>query len=112
VAVCVPASCPLGSIIEQNATFDLSDAQAGFGPADLQHALSWDRTLGAGESFTTVLRKSVSVPEPSPPLGAGAAGLALLVLARWRHERDRGRITPARDGGSCAGPSARRAGCG
>jgi hypothetical protein len=111
VAVCVPASCPLGSIIQQNATFALDDAWAAFGPADLQHALSWDRTLGAGQSFTTVLRKTIRIPEPAASLGGGAAGVSLLALMRWR-ERSRTEIRLARDGGSCAGTSARRVVCG
>jgi len=111
VAVCISTSCPLGSIIQQNTTIPLDDSTTVSGPADLQHALSWDRTLDANQSFTAALRKTITVPEASGQLAAGGAGLVLLALARWRAARP-GTITPARRGESCGGPSARRAGCG
>ena len=84
----VDVCCELGAIIDQDATFDLSGATYAAGPDNFQHALSWDRTLGAGLTLTTVLRKTIAVPEPAAGLGAAVAILALLGLVGGRASRE------------------------
>jgi hypothetical protein len=73
----------LNTIIEFDQTHVLDGTTQIQGPADIRHALSWDRTLGPGQSLTAALVKTITVPEPEGPLGALAAGIGL-ALARRR----------------------------
>lgn len=53
-------------------------------PGDFASAVSWNNTLGSGNTFTATLRRQVTVPEPTFPLGAVAGVLALLALRAVR----------------------------
>lgn len=81
VALC----CSLGTLLG-DATFVLPGRTAALGPADFQSALSWDRTLGGGESFSVTLRKTIEAPEAGG-LSSGLAALVALGRLRCRPRR-------------------------
>ena len=54
------------------------------GPADFQHALSWDRSLSPTQSFSLALQQSITVPEPAQAWAAALLALALVARARIR----------------------------
>jgi hypothetical protein len=66
------------------APFPLDGTTTVQGPTDFASAVSWDNTLGSGDSFAVSLRRQITVPEPTFPLGAVAGVLALLALRAVR----------------------------
>jgi hypothetical protein len=79
----------LNTIIEFDQTHVLDGTTEVQGPADIRHALSWDRTLGPGANLTAVLRKTVSVPEVPGAPGALAAGFGLALARRFVRRKAR-----------------------
>jgi hypothetical protein len=74
-----------GPILQGDTLVTLAGRTTAAGPDDFQHALSWDRNLGSGQSFTATLQQTITtVPEP-----AHALAVALATIAAVRRRRDR-----------------------
>lgn len=80
----VAPCCALQGIATSDVFTDLAGHTSVAGPDDFQSALSWDRQIGAGQSVTFTLRKTLTLPEPGAGALGAAAGLALRALSARR----------------------------
>jgi hypothetical protein len=78
----VAQSSTLSELAMGNMFFQLDGTTSVSGPDDFASAVSWNRTLGTGDTFTVALRRQITVPEPTAVAGAVASVLALLALVR------------------------------
>jgi hypothetical protein len=78
----VAPSSALSGLALGNTFFQLDGTMSVPGPDDFAAALSWNRTLGAGQFFGVALRREIRVPEPTASAGASAGLLVLLALLR------------------------------
>lgn len=78
----VAPSSVLSGLALGNTFFPLDGTTSVPGPDDFASALSWNRTLGAGQVFEVALRREITVPEPTARAGAAASVLVLLALLR------------------------------
>ena len=83
-AFAVAPCCALDDIVTGSLYFDLGDKAFVPGPDDFQSGMSWDRTLGAGQSFSVTLRKRITIPEPAGAVATAGALLTLLALLGCR----------------------------
>jgi hypothetical protein len=90
----VAPCCLLGNNMVNDVFTNLAKHTSVLGPADIQSALSWDRVIGAGQSASVSLRKTVDVPEPGALALGATVGFCLLAL-RWRACERRGEDRPA-----------------